>query len=151
MSATNAFETDLLELIFQNISSPNIGDATGLVGSSAAGNFWISLHTLVTGLEAAASSQSTDEASYTGYARISVPRTSGSTGWTVSGNTMDNATAITFGTGASAAQTQTAFGIGTTLTGEGYLCLYGTLTSPLTVSTGIVPQFAAGALDVTLD
>ena len=41
----SALLDDLLELIFQNLDAANIGDATGLRGSSAAGNMWISLHT----------------------------------------------------------------------------------------------------------
>ena len=45
MSFTDASEQALLDLIFLNTNWANIGDATGLRGSSAAGNFWISLHT----------------------------------------------------------------------------------------------------------
>ena len=45
MSATNAFETDLLKLIFQNVALANVGDASGLQPSSTAGSLYISLHT----------------------------------------------------------------------------------------------------------
>ena len=40
-----AFLADLLELIFQNITCANVGDAAGLLPSAGAGNMWISLHT----------------------------------------------------------------------------------------------------------
>lgn len=38
MSKTNAFENALLELVFKNTNIANIGDATGLRGSSVAGS-----------------------------------------------------------------------------------------------------------------
>ena len=45
MSATNVFENGLLSLIFENANYANVGDATGLRGSTTAGVFYISLHT----------------------------------------------------------------------------------------------------------
>ena len=45
MSAQNFFEDDLLQLIFQNLSAPNIGDAAGLQPSATPGNLYASLHT----------------------------------------------------------------------------------------------------------
>ena len=45
MSATDVFENGLLSLIFENANYANVGDATGLRGSSTAGVFYISLHT----------------------------------------------------------------------------------------------------------
>ena len=41
----SALLDDLLKLIFQNLDAANIGDATGLRGSTVAGNMWIALHT----------------------------------------------------------------------------------------------------------
>jgi hypothetical protein len=71
MSASNAFETQLLQLIFNNTNAANIGDATGLRGSSTAGVFYIGLHTADPG---EAGTQSTSETAYTSYARQSVVR-----------------------------------------------------------------------------
>jgi len=42
-------------------------------------------------------------------------------------------------------------GIGTDLSGAGNLIFKGSLTSSLSISNGIQPQFAAGALTVTVD
>lgn len=81
MSLTNAAETALLGLIFNNTNWTNIGDATGLRGSTGAGSFYISLHTADPGETGA---QNTSETAYTGYSRIAVNRTAG--GWTISGN-----------------------------------------------------------------
>ncbi len=67
MSLSNVSETALLALVFNNTSWANVGDATGLVGSTAAGSFFIALHTADPG---EAGNQSTSEANYTGYARV---------------------------------------------------------------------------------
>lgn len=148
MSATNAFESSLLALIFTNVDAANVGDATGLRGSSTAGSFYISLHTAnpnETG------DQDTNDALYTGYARVAVARSAAA--WTVTGNTADNDSAITFPACTGGSETETHFGIGSsaTLSAAGNLFLYGALTASLAVSNGITPSFAAGALDVTLD
>ena len=146
MSATNAFETSLLGLIFTNVDAANVGDATGLRGSTTAGVFYISLST---GTLTETSTQSTTEAAYTSYARVSVARSGA--GWTVTGNTADNTSAITFPAATGGSETETYFGIGSASSGAGNLFLYGALTAGLAVSSGITPEFAAGALDVTLD
>lgn len=146
MSATDAFENKLLSLIFENADAANIGDATGLRGSSTAGVFYISLHTAnpnETG------NQSTSEAAYTSYARESVARSTA--GWTVASGVADNDAAITFTQASGGSETETHFGIGSDASGTGNLNLWGALDSGLAVSTGITPEFAAGALDITLD
>jgi hypothetical protein len=144
MSATNVFENGLLSLIFENANYANVGDATGLRGSSTAGVFYISLHTAnpdETG------SQNTSESAYTDYARVSVARSTA--GWSVASGVADNDGAITFPLCGASGSTITHFGIGSDSTGAGNLFLKG--TSSLVVSTGVTPSFAAGALDITLD
>lgn len=147
MSATNAFESALLSLIFENADAANVGDATGLRGSSTAGVFYISLHTGSAIGET--SVQNTSEAAYTSYARVSVARSTA--GWTTSGNTCDNDAAITFPAATGGSETETDFGIGSDASSTGNLFLYGALSASLAVSSGITPEFAAGALDITLD
>lgn len=146
MSATNAFETSLLGLIITNADAANVGDATGLRGSSTAGVFWVSLHTATPN---ETGDQTTSEATYTDYGRVSVARSTA--GWTVTGNTADNDAAITFPQASAGSSTVTHFGLGSNETTAGNLFLYGALGSSLAVSVGITPEFAAGALDVTLD
>lgn len=146
MSATNAFETSLLNLIFANTALAEVGNATGLPGSEVEGSFYISLHTVSPG---ETGTQTSSEAAYTSYARVTVNRNSSA--WAVSGNTADNAQAITFPQATGGGESETAFGIGAANTGQGTLFLYGALTSELGVSNGITPQFAIGDLDVTLD
>ena len=148
MSATNAFETALLQHIFQNAAIANIGDATGLPPAATAGSLFVSLHTADPG---ETGTQSTSEATYTGYARQAVARTAG--GWTVSGNNASNTAAVTFGPCTAGTSTITHFGIGTASSGAGNLLFKGALTASLTVTTvsNATQTFAPGQLDVDVD
>lgn len=126
MSQTNAFETGMLALYFQNSSFGPIGDATGLRGSTVAGNLYISLHTAFPG---EAGDQTTSEAAYTGYARQAVARSAG--GWTVSGNSAVNAAVITYPACIGGTETEFYFGIGSAVAGAGTLDHWGILGTNL--------------------
>lgn len=145
VSATNSFESALLSLIFENANAANIGDATGLRGSSTAGNFWISLHTADPG---ETGNQTTNETSYTSYARVSVARST--SGWTVTGNSCSPDAAISFPACTGGTSTITHFGIGTDSSGTGNLLLRGTVTPSISVSTGVTPSLTTGTT-ITLD
>ena len=151
MSATNQFELDLLDLLFTNVTAPNIGDGTGIAGGTA-GNIQVSLHTVA--LAETDTLATADEAAYTGspgYAREDVARSTG--GWSVSSpadvGTVDNDALITFGTSTSS-ETEVDFGL-TMMSTTSYLGIFGALTSPLAVSNGVTPEFATQALAITLD
>lgn len=146
MSMTNAAEANLLNLLFLNIDWANIGDAGGLQNSATAGNFYISLHT---GDPGESGTQSTSETAYTSYARVAVARAGG--GWTLTSQTISNTALVQFPQCTGGTSTVSYFGIGTDSSGAGNLLMSGALTSPLSVSNGIQPQFAAGALTVTVD
>lgn len=146
MSASNAFETSLLSHIFANADIANIGDATGLRGSSTAGVLYISLHT---GDPGEGGAQNTTECAYTSYARVSVARSGA--GWTVSGNNASNAAAVTFPTATGGSETASHFGIGTASSGAGVLLFSGALNATLAISNGIAPSFAIGELDINAD
>lgn len=143
MSKSNAFETDILELFFNGTA---IADLAENDATSPATNLYVSLHTADPG---EAGDQTTNEATYTGYARKAVARTSG--GWAISGNNASNAAAITFDQCTGGTNTITHFGVGTGASGAGYLMYKGALTSSLAVSAGITPEFAIGDLDVNED
>jgi hypothetical protein len=146
MSMTNAAEANLLNLLFLNIDWANIGDAGGLQNSATAGNFYVSLHTADPG---ESGTQSTSETAYTSYARVAVARAGG--GWTLTAQTISNTALVQFPQCTGGTSTVSYFGIGTDSSGAGNLLMSGALTSPLSVSNGIQPQFAAGALTVTVD
>ncbi len=142
-SKSDAFETSLLEHIFQNEDIANVGDATGIRGSSVAGSLYIALFTAVP-----TDSTPGTEANYTGYQRVAVARTAG--GWTVSGDTVTNTAVVEFPPCTGGSNTITGFAIMTAAT-SGTILYWGDLTSSLAVSSGITPQFAIGALQVTED
>lgn len=146
MSATNAFETALLQHILQNANIANVGDVTGLRGSSTAGVLYVSLHTADPG---EGGSQNTSECAYANYARQSVVRSA--SGWNVSGNTGSNAAAVSFPQSSNGPEVATHFGIGTASSGAGNLLLSGALSASLTINNLISPNFAIDALTVTLD
>ena len=147
MSMSNAFETELLDLIFNNAAIANIGDAGGLQPSATAGSLYVSLHSADPG---EAGTQLTSEVAYTNYARVAVARSAG--GWTVSGNTASNTALIQFPQCGASGATATYVGIGTVAEpGAGLLLYSGQLGSSLTIANLITPQFAAGALDCVAD
>lgn len=146
MSKSNTMENSMLLLFFNNTDFANIGDATGLQGATTPGSLYIGLHT---GDPGEAGDQTTNEADYTGYARVAVARSGA--GFTVSANAVSNAAAVTFGACTAGSNTITHFSIGTAASGAGILLYSGALTASLAVSSGITPEFAIGELDVTED
>jgi hypothetical protein len=146
MSKSNAWETALLNLVFNNTDAALIGDATGLRGSSTAGSLYVSLHT---GDPGEAGSQTTNEAAYGSYARVAVARSGA--GWTVAGNAVTNAALVQFPQCTSGSETETHFAIGTASSGAGKILYKGALSASLAVSSGIQPQFGAGEIDGTED
>lgn len=147
MSASNAFETALNGLIFNNTDVANVGDVAGLQNSAADGVFYISLHTADPG---ETGTQATSETAYTGYARVSVVRTAA--GFTVSGATAVNAAEVLFGTcTALPGSPVTYFGIGSASSGAGNLFFSGILGASYQPALLNAPRFAAAALVVTTD
>jgi len=149
MSASNAFENAVALLLFNNTAIANYGDAPGILGSAAAGSLFVALHTADPG---EAGSQTTSEATYTGYARVAVARSGA--GWTVSGTAPTqaaNAAAVTFGLDTVGSETITYFSVGRDTSGAGQILASGILTASLAVSPGITPSFAIGQLTVTVD
>lgn len=149
MSAfTNQTEDDILDLLFTNVAAPNWGDAGGLQPAATAGSLYISLHT-GDALSDTSTAQTASEATYTGYGRQAVARSTA--GWTVASGTVDNDALIQFGEDSSGSETITDVGLGSASSGAGYLFAWGQVLADLAVSVGVNPQFAAGALDFSLN
>lgn len=146
MSMSNASETNLLNLLFNNTDWPNVGDAAGLQNSAAAGSFYVALHTAD---PTDAGTQSTSEASYTGYARVAVARSAG--GWTVSGNQVSNTATVQFGECTAGSAVVTHFSVGLLSAGAGDILYSGALDATRSVSSGITPLFNPGTLTGTVD
>jgi len=131
MSKSDAFETDYLKLIFNGTSIANLADNTA---TSPATTLTVALHTSDPG---EGGNQTSNEISYTGYARVAVARTSG--GWTVTGNSVSPVATITFGQmtgGAGGTVTHASVGTGV----SNYMIYSGTLTPNILVQTGVNPQ-----------
>lgn len=138
MSKGNTFENDILRLIFNATAIANIADNAATAPLT---NLFVSLHTADPG---ETGDQTTSEISYTGYARVSVARTSG--GWTVTANSVSPNANIEFGamTG-GAGGTVTHVAIGTASTGTGKILYKGAVTPTLSVTTGSVPRLTTAS------
>jgi len=139
-SLTPTARANLILLIFNNVNWANVGDATGLRGSSAAGSLYISLHTA----DPSAGNQTTSEAAYTSYARIPVARSAA--GFTCSGENVSNAAAAVFAACTGGTETITHFGFGSASSGAGNLFASAPLDASLAVYATIQPRFDIGAL-----
>lgn len=146
MSKSNTFENDLLQLIFNNVDIADVGDASGIQNSATAGSLYIALHTADPG---EAGTAATSESAYGSYARQAVARSGA--GWTVTGNEAENAALIQFPECTSGSETITHVSITTASSGTSKILYSGALSASRSVSSGIQPQFAAGALVVSED
>jgi len=135
MSFSNTAETEVLNQIF-------VGTALSWNANS---NLYLALYTADPG---EAGTAVTNEASYTGYARVVLTRASD---FTVSGNQVSNSNLEQFAQCTAGSQTITHAAIVTTASGAGTIIVRAALTSSISVSTGVQPQFASNALSFTLD
>lgn len=137
MSKSNAFENDLLKLIFNGTAIANLADNAA---SSPLTNLYVSLHTADPG---EAGNQSTNEVSYTSYARVAVAR-SGS-GWTVTNNSVSPVANIDFPAATGGSGTVTYFGVGSASSGTGTLYYSGTVTPNISVTSGVTPRLTTAS------
>lgn len=143
MSKSNAFENDLLKLIFNATAIANIAnDAT----ASPLTNLYVALHTADPG---EGGDQTTNEATYGSYARVAVARTTG--GWTAStaGSTSPVAN-IDFPAATSPSLptvvTITHFSIGVAAAGASKILYSGTVTPNINVSLGVLPRLTTASI-----
>lgn len=134
MSFSNATETNLGALLFIATALP----------WAAATQLDIHLHTADPG---EAGNSTTNEATYTSYALVTVNRSAAD--WTQTGPTTTNDNLIQFPQCTGGSNTITHVSI--TPQGSTEIIVSGALSASLNVSNGIQPQFAASALSITLD
>jgi hypothetical protein len=135
MSLSNTAETAILNQIFVGTALPWNGNT----------DLWIALYESDPG---EGGSAVTGETTYGSYARIAVAR---STGFTVSGNSVENAGVVTFVTSTAATANLTYAAIVTTSSGAGTIIVRALLNNAIPTTIGVQPQFAAGALSFTID
>ncbi len=136
MSKGNTTENDMVAYVFNGTA----------FSWSAATILYVALHTADPG---EAGSQTTNEATFGGYARVGVNRNAG--GWTVAGNAAANTALVQFPQCTSGTNTITHVSVGTASSGAGQILYSGALSASLAVSSGIQAQFAAGALSISED
>jgi len=136
MSKGNTAENDTIKKFFHAIELSWDGNAS----------LFVALHTADPG---EAGSQTTSEATYTSYARVTVARDA--TGWDVAGDSASNDDLLQFPQATGGTNTITHVSIGTAVSGAGQIIYSGALASSVSVSNGIQPQFNANALVTTED
>lgn len=131
-----------LNLLYRATAWANVADNAA---ASPFTNVYVSLHT--GNLTAGTNSQAENETAYTNYARVAAAR---STGWdaAAAGATQNSAT-LNFPQCGVTGATLTHVALGPVISGASAVWHYGALNSSLAVSSGITPQFAAGALTIT--
>lgn len=141
MPKSTATCNSIVNLMYRATAWANVADNAA---SSPATLVRVSLHTASPGT---GDDQTTNEAAYTNYARQDTAR---STGWdAASGGATANSATISFPQCGVTGATLTHVATGTAASGAGHVWHQGALNSSLAVSSGITPQFAAGALTVT--
>lgn len=129
---TTSYETSLLQLIFNATTIANVAENASV---SPVTSLYVSLHTSSPGT---GGNQTTNEAAYTGYARVGVARTSG--GWTITSGSVSPNNPILFPTATAGSETETYFGVGTASSGTGSLLYFGPISPTITVTAGITPE-----------
>lgn len=119
MSKSNAYESSLQKLIYQAVPIAGLADNAA---SSPITNIYYALHTADPG---DAGNQSTNEVSYTGYARAAVPRTT--SGHTETNGSISPAATISFPAGTGGGGTAMFFSTGLLASGVGTILHKGVL------------------------
>jgi hypothetical protein len=137
MSKGNTAENKILLLLFNATAWANIADNAA---SSPLTSLYVSLHTADPG---EAGDQTTNEATYTSYARMAVAR-SGS-GWTVTNNSCSPVANVDFPACTGGTNTITHAAIGTASSGAGMLLYSGAVSPNIAVSTGVQPRISTSS------
>lgn len=137
----DTFENEVLNLIFKAQAIANIADNAA---SAPLTNLFCALHTADPG---EAGTQSTSEATYTGYARVSVAR---GAGWTVTANSVSPAANITFPLATAGTNTITHWSVGVASSGATKILFSGPVSPTINVSNGTQPVITT-ASTITLD
>lgn len=128
----DTYANDFLKLIFNATAISLIADNAATTPLT---NLYVSLHTADPG---GAGSQTTNEATYTSYARVAVARTSG--GWTVTADSVSPVADIVFPAATGGTNTITHWSVGTLTSGAGKQLYRGTVTPNISVSNGVTPK-----------
>jgi hypothetical protein len=138
MAKGSAWANELLLLIYNAVSTTNLATSTG------ATDIYVALHTG----DPTGGTAATNEATYGGYSRIAVARTSG--GWTVSGNQVQNVAEILFNASNDAtSETITHFSTTDAATGTSRILHTGAASPNVPISNGVQPKVNPNGITIT--
>lgn len=140
-TASNAFETSLLALIFNATPIADIADNDA---TTPATTLSVSLHSADPG---EAGTMTTSEVAYSGYVRRTINRNSG--GWVVTGDHVNPQANIDFAISGAAGATVGWFGIGTGVANN--LMLSGTVAPQIPIGAAGITPILTTATAITLD
>jgi len=126
----NAFAQKLMDHVHENAAVANLGDASGLQPSAAAGSIYIGLHTASPG---AGGTQATNECTYTGYARKAIARSGA--GWDRTAQSASNAADLTFDPCTAGSEKALWWSMGVASSGATELMTFGPLKSGTKIFT----------------
>lgn len=144
MSFSDTTETAIMSLIFNATAWANYADNAAASPQTAIS---VGLHTADPG---DAGTMSTSEVAYTSYARVSVNRTTGAGGWTVTGGSVSPGANIDFPAGTGGSGTVTNASTGKTGGGAAAILLKGSVTPNIVTGNGVTPRLTT-ATTLTLD
>jgi hypothetical protein len=135
---STTYSGQILALLFNATTIPSIAiNAT----SSPLTNLYCALHTAD---PTAAGTQTTNEISYTGYARVAVARSTG--GWTVTSASVSPVANVVFGTPTgSPSATATFWSVGTAASGAGTMLYAAPISPTITITAGLPPTLTTAS------
>ena len=128
----------ILELIFKGTANASFASE---VGSQT--HLYIALHTDNPYATNEAATQTQSEVSYTGYARVAVPRSGA--GWVRTDSSISPASAVDFPECVDGTATVTHFSIGTEASGAGNILYAGSVSPVINVAVGVIPRLTTGS------
>lgn len=143
MSLSDVMENAVLNLIYRAVAWANVADNAA---TSPITNTFTALHTAD---PTDAGTQSSSEATYTGYGRATVARTTG--GWTAAaGGSISPAANIDFVVGTAGSGSVTFFSQGKTVSGATDAYHIGSVSPAIATGNGVTPRLTT-ATALTLD
>ena len=134
---SSTFSNDLLKGIFNGTAIANLFDNAA---TSPLTTLYVALHTAD---PTAGGFQNASEATYTGYARVAVARTTG--GFTVTANSLSPVAAIAFPACTAGSSTCTFWSVGVASTGATKILYSGAVSPSIAVTTGVTPQLTTAS------
>jgi hypothetical protein len=135
MAKSNTFENDVLKLYYHGTPIANIADNAAV---SPLTNLYLALHTADPG---EAGDQTTNEVTYTGYAREAVARSGA--GFNISGNEVTLVADADFPNCTAGPQTATHFSVGVASAGASKILHRGAITPNIAILVGGFPRLKA--------